>query len=240
MRLLIAFLITFISIHSFGALRVTIDPGHGGSDDGAVHASTKESKIALSISKKLHNLLAKDKSFKPQILRNSDKDLALESRVRLADRFDTDLFISIHANANPDKRAKGAEFYIQNQLPLGQEKLFLAHHESMVQQKQHHKPQQTDVESILFDIKKTQKVLKSYQLSRFLRKHWPQKKKQMIRQGPFYVLSQNEIPAVLVEVGYLSHPKEREMLKSQSYQRKVARQIYNGLKDYSKNKKKIP
>lgn len=229
----------FISSSAFASLRVTIDPGHGGSDNGAVHDSIKESDIALGISKKLLTLLKKDKSFKPQILRTKNKDISLESRVHLSHRFDADLFISIHANASPNKKARGTEFYIQNQLPVDEENLFLAHHEHQQQEKTK-EVKKSDIQSILFDLKKSQKVLKSYQLSSYLRKHWPQKKNQMIRQGPFYVLSQPEIPSVLVEVGYLSHPKERQNLKASWYQKKVAQRIYNGLKDYAKNQQVLP
>ena len=223
---------------AWSALRITIDPGHGGSDNGAVHDSVKESQIVLSISKKLHSLLKKDKSFKSQLLRTTNEDLALENRVKMAHNFDADLFISIHANANPNTRAKGAEFYIQNQLPMNEENLFLAHHETQQQQREV-SAQKSDIQSILFDLKKNHKVLKSYQLGSFLRKNWPNKKNQMIRQGPFYVLSQTEIPSVIVEVGYLSHPQERNRLKTTAFQNKIAHRIYNGLKDYLKNKNKL-
>ena len=95
------------------------------------------------------------------------------------------------------------------------------------------------VGSILFDLAKTQKILKSYELSRHLRKSWPlgerKRKRYMIRQGPFYVLSQTEKPAVLVEVGYLSHSKDRQKLTDKKYQKKVAQQIYRGLLSYVKN-----
>ena len=66
------------------------------------------------------------------------------------------------------------------------------------------------------------------------------KRQHMIRQGPFYVLSQNNITAVLVEVGYISNAKERAKLTQKAYQTKIAKSIYQGLKDYAVNMDKVP
>lgn len=223
-----------ISLPAQAAFRVSLDPGHGGSDNGAVHDSTREADIVLSISKKVFKLLEKDSHFKVQLLRNSNSELALDQRVKMAEQFSADLLVSIHANAHPNHTASGAEFYIQNQLPVDEETLFLAHHEVQEQQ-QHHEPKQGDIQSIIFDLKKNHKVLKSYHLGNILRKNWVERKHKMIRQGPFYVLSQPTMPSVLIEVGYLSHPQERAKLKKSSYQDFLAQRIYMGLKEYAKN-----
>ena len=232
MKFLIISLILFFSDSSLAAFKVTIDPGHGGSEKGAVYSGVEESKVALQISKKLFQQLKKDKNFEVQILRAGDSDLTLEERVEKTKNFRPDIFLSIHANAHPTlKNAKGTEFYIQNQLPMEKEAKFLAHNE--FSEKSPEKPQvMGDIESIVFDLEKSHRILKSYQVSQYLRKNWHKKKSLMIRQGPFFVLSQNMIPSVLVEVGYLSHPHERKKLTQKSYQNQMARQIVKGLKDY--------
>ncbi len=220
-------------------MRITIDPGHGGEEQGAVHGGIIESHVALQISQKLFQRLKKDKNFDVQILRTSDKTMELEDRVKLSERFNTDLFISIHANSNPNKKVTGIEFYIQNQLPVDQETLFLAHLEHIGDGKTDSRPK-GDVDSIIYDLEKSTKIMKSYQVSGFLRKKWKQRKRYPIRQGPFYVLSQTEIPAVLVEVGYLTNSSERKRLTQRDHQWKIARKIHQGLKDYAKNMDKLP
>ncbi len=233
-------MILFLSLQAQGALRITIDPGHGGENDrGATFKHIKESQLALKISQKLYEILKKDPLFQPQILRQSDHELSLENRVKMAEEFNSQIFLSIHINANPSDKAKGAEFYIQNQLPMNKESMQLAHYEELMSQNHNDKPL-GDVESILFDLKKTDRILKSYQISTFMRKNWSPQKNKMIRQGPFYVLSQNQMPAVLVEVGYLTHSEERNKLLQPGEQERIAHKIHHSLKDYAKNMDKLP
>lgn len=219
-------------------MRITVDPGHGGEDNGAVHGNVKESLVNLQISRELHKLLKDDPKFHSQLLRNSDATLTLEERIQKSESFGADLFISIHANANPSRRAKGAEFYIQNQLPMDEESLFLAHNEHMHSQEKS-KPR-GDVDSIVSDLEKSDRILRSYQISSYMRKNWSKTKSKMIRQGPFFVLTQSKIPAVLVEVGYLTNARERSLLIQKSQQRKIAKKIHGALSDYAKNMDKLP
>ena len=240
-KLLIGLILVFPLISIGAPLRVTIDPGHGGEDQGAFHGGIAESSVALQIAKKVFRKLSKDKKFKAQLIRHSDKEISLEDRVANTKKFKPDLFLSIHANAHPTiKNAKGAEFYIQNQLEVDEEISFLAHNEFGKQAET--KPKISgDVDSIVYDLQKSQRILESYQVSSFLRKNWSTgKKKRMIRQGPFFVLTQNEIPAVLVEVGYLTNAKERKKLTQKAYQNRLANQIHRALKDYAKNMDKLP
>ncbi len=240
MTLLSVFFTTLIfSNSSWGALRVCVDPGHGGEDKGAQHGGLVEAEINLEISQKLYQQLQKDSSFKVTLLRSQDQDLSLEERVQKAEQWGTDLFISVHANAHPKAIAKGAEFYIESQLPPDQESQLLAHNELQHSTKKPNEPS-GDVESILFDLKKSNRILKSYQVSTYLRKNWKKKKKKMIRQGPFYVLNHNSVPSVLVEVGYLSNPQERALLRDSHYQWQLVKKIHLALKDYAKNIDKLP
>lgn len=229
----------FVSVLSHSALRVTIDPGHGGPDQGAFYANVKESDLALQISQKLYHLLSQDKTFATQLLRRSDEELTLEDRVEKTTKFKSDLFVSIHANANPNSKAHGTEFYIQNQLPMAEDSKFLAHNE-LSQSEVEPVKAKGDVESIIDDLNKSHRILKSYQVSTYLRKNWTDTKKKMIRQGPFFVLSQNKIPAILIEVGYMSNTRERERLMQPEEQTAIAKKIHQSLKDYAKNMDKLP
>lgn len=211
-----------------------IDPGHGGFDHGAVHAGVHEADIVLQISKKLKKRLEKSREFQPILLRkNKNSELALSQRVRLGQQNRGDLFLSIHANANPDSKVRGREFYIQNQLAPEEEVRFIALRENQ-STSQAQNGDRSVVEDILFDLKDHQKVLESYALSQSLKRRWPSKikKKHPVRQGPFYVLGQNSIPSVLLEVGYLTNKKDRRQLKSSKFQEQMVEKIYQGLKDY--------
>lgn len=221
------------------AFRVTIDPGHGGEEYGAHYAGLRESDINLQISKKLHERLEKDPFFQSQLTRNQDKDMDLNERVEISKNFSSDLFVSLHANAHSKAQVSGTEFYIESPMPLEQEQGFLAHMESQIQEKQSKGPR-GDVESILFDLKKSDRILRSYQLGSYLRKHWGPTKQKVIRQGGFYVLNHNPAPALLIEVGYLTNASERERLRQDSFQEKIAEKIHRSLKDYAKNMDKLP
>ncbi len=238
MKILFASLI-FLCTPCWGALRITIDPGHGGDEKGAVHQGVVESQLALQISKRLFRRLSQDKKFQVQILRENDANVELEDRVKKSEKFATDLFISIHANANPNQNISGIEFYIQNQLPVEEEALFLAHMEHSESSSEKSRPM-GDVDSIIYDLEKSHKILTSYQIGGYLRKKWSQKKRYPIRQGPFYVLSQTEIPAVLIEVGYLTNRQERTRLTHKDYQEDLAKKIHLALSDYAKNMDKLP
>lgn len=239
MQQLLGILVLTISLQSLAALKVTIDPGHGGSELGAVYGGVIESKVVLQISKRLFKRLQQDPQFKPRLLRTQDQHISLEDRVAQSEHWDADLFLSIHANANPSPKARGVEFYIQNQLPVDKEELFLAHTEHSSPEKDTRQPR-GDVESILYDLEKSHRILKSFQVSSYLQKKWPKSSKRRIRQGPFFVLSQNTNPAVLVEVGYLTNAKERQKLTQASHQAQLVKKIHLALKDYAKNVDKLP
>jgi len=213
--------------------RVIIDAGHGGEDTGAFHHGVKESDVVLKISKKLHQRLKKSPYFKPEILRQSDNALTLDQRVRMGRQKNGDIFLSIHANSSPSQKIRGAEFYIQSQMAPEEEMRFIALRENSAKTKVSD-PERPVVDDILFDLKNHQRILESFELSRSLKKKWTSslKKKNRIRQGPFFVLGQNSMPSVLVEVGYLTNSKDLKNLQSSHFQNQIVEKIYHGLKDY--------
>jgi N-acetylmuramoyl-L-alanine amidase len=221
-------------------LKVMIDPGHGGVDTGAVVGKSKESDIALKIAFALRDRLRGDSRFQAFLTRESDRGLSLQERVRLADRQNADLFLSIHANSSPDPRARGAEFYFQNQLPPDEESLFLAAAENKMEKfvdspdKSDFK-KDSDVMSIVQDLKRQHRLQASFHLTRLLAETWANSDKlhtNSVRQAPFYVISKSERPAVLVEVGFVTHPTEGPRLARSDEQERVAENIYRSLVRY--------
>ena len=221
-------------------MAIMIDPGHGGVDQGATRGQIKESQICLQISQYLKELLQKNPKFKVTLTRTSDEQISLVERVQLAKKNKIDLYLSIHANASTDSKASGMELYFQNQMAPDEESLFLANaeNENQVGQKSglSHENLSTsnDLEAIVEDLNRNHKIAQSFALTENLFKSLPREvfgrhKNHALRQAPFYVITQTQVPSVLVEVGYLSHATDYQKLTNQDYQKKIAGYLYDGL-----------
>lgn len=228
--------ITYANQHN-SQIHVMIDPGHGGTDSGATQGSIREADIALKVSLFLKNLLDKDSRFLGSLTRNSNINLTLEERVSITEKAKADLFISIHANASKDKKNKGFELYFQNNLPADEDSLFLANTEnelftgnSNIQSEDPSK--HNDILSIIEDLKRNHRMRSSYRLTRKIFNAWNPNESSAIRQAPFYVISNTNIPSILIELGFITNPTEGEKLMHHEYQEKIARKIYKGLLDY--------
>ncbi len=217
-------------------LKVMIDPGHGGNDSGAVYGPAKESEIALKVAQHLKKLMDSSPDFQTALTRTSDHNLSLQERVSLAEKENADLFLSIHANASSDQRARGVEFYFQNHLPPDEDSLFLAAAEN--QQQKETPENESDiskkgnVSAILEDLKRQFKMRSSFRLSEKLLLSWGTKDSNSIRQAPFYVISKTSVPSVLVELGFISNPRESQKLIQPDYQKEIAQKIFSGIQDY--------
>lgn len=249
-------IISLISAISFSALcaqaavtspslKIMIDPGHGGTDSGAVYGKAREADIVLKVATALKELMQKENSgFEANLTRSQDRNLTLPERVAFAEKQKADLFVSIHANASKDQRARGVEFYFQNQLPADEDSMYLANLENQKESQLFRESEsedmtsQGDVAAILDDLKRTHKMHQSHQLSIELLKAWQPiinasvHESTAIRQAPFYVIARTKIPSVLVELGFISNPKESERLMKPSYQKEIAQRIFQGLQAY--------
>lgn len=240
----------FCSMVFSSPLHVIIDPGHGGSDSGAVQGKAREAEIALKVGRELKNFLEKDSDFSVSMTRDTDHNLSLQERVQIAQKNKADLFLSIHANSSPDKRAHGIELYFQNHLPADEETLYLAANENqLLKTAEAHTDnasdptKKNDVISIIEDLKRQDRMSSSLKLSRSLLHSWNSSQRSetnVIRQAPFFVVSRVQIPSVLIELGFITHPKESEKLITPSYQREVAQKIYEGLRQYRLQNKVMP
>lgn len=222
-------------------LKIMIDPGHGGTDSGAVYGKAREADIVLKVAVALKELMAQENSgFEASLTRTNDRNLSLPARVSVAEKQNVDLFVSIHANASKDQRARGVEFYFQNQLPADEDSMYLANLENQKESQALHETasedmtSQGDVQAILDDLKRTHKMHQSHELSIALLKAWQPatKESNVIRQAPFYVIARTTIPSVLVELGFISNPKESERLMKPAYQKEIAQRIFEGLRAY--------
>ncbi len=208
---------------------IVIDAGHGGKDPGAVSNGIHEKELVLDIAKKVYNLLKKDKSLNVYMTRSTDKYLELEERTAIANKYKADLFISIHANAARNTTAQGVETFVFN---VTNDKAAL---EVAALENQATTKSISDLQGILKDILKYSKLEESLVLASYVQRGMVGSSKAQdrgVKQAPFYVLVGATMPAVLIEVGFVSNKNEANKLKTASHRNKVADGIYKGLKDY--------
>ncbi len=229
-------------------MTVVLDPGHGGADKGAQYGQAKESDLVLNIAQKVKKLLNNDADFDVHLTRSEDLQLSLPSRVQKAENLNADLFVSLHANAAIDSRAQGAEFFFQNSVSPDEESLYLAHQENQLLQEQNRNTNQqvdpskkADVVAILEDMQRQARLYNSLQLTQQLAQSWSDlsPRKTAIKQAPFYVISNTTMPSVLVEVGFLSNPKEARQLLRSEYQQELAQKIYKAIVGYKEKMDKV-
>lgn len=215
--------------------RVVIDAGHGGKDPGAIGPTgLREKDVVLKIAKKVASRLKKDLGCQVVLTRKKDRFLPLTQRTAIANARKADIFVSIHANAAPNRRASGVETYFLN-FALDEEAMRVAARENATSTKRI-----GDLKNILSDIMKNTKVDESSRLAdyiqkevvRNLRKRYSNVKSKGVKQAPFFVLIGARMPSVLVEVSFISNRKEEKRLKSNRYLDRVAEGIVNGIKSY--------
>jgi N-acetylmuramoyl-L-alanine amidase len=218
---------------------VAIDAGHGGEDPGAVgRMGTKEKDVVLSIAKKLAVLLEKEKGIRPVLIRKGDYYLRLRKRSALARKHKADLFISIHADAFRDRRARGSSvFTLSNKGASSEAARWLAERENSADLIGGVELKDKDdvLASVLLDLSQTGTRQVSHDVAdRVLKKMGRVGKMhhRRVQKAGFAVLKSPDVPSILVETAFISNPGEERNLRSNSHQNKLARSILSGIKDY--------
>jgi len=205
---------------------IVIDPGHGGKDPGAISRSgLKEKDVNLKVSRYLKSDL-EAKGFKVYLTRDRDVYLTLKQRVELAKRYDADLFISIHANANRSRKVRGFEVYYLSERYFDSESkaLVMAENASLGFEENN---LSKNTSRIVWDLICTENNALSLEfanivISTFKRMGFYTR---LPRGAPFYVLKYAYIPSVLVEVGYLTNYNEEKLLRKSHYLKQVSKGI---------------
>ena len=219
---------------------IVIDPGHGGAQDGASSAGgLLEKNLALSIAKKLKAKLEADLEAKVKLTRDGDARLHLDERVMLANRQRPDLFVSIHANSMPTATQRrvneGIETYFLSAAASGEDAKKVAARENAEARQQAKGPSSDTLAFILADLQKSEAHHDSSRLAYSVHESLiagTGAQDRGVQQAPFYVLMGLEAPAVLIEVGFVSHPKEGARLGEAKYQEQVAESIASGIKAF--------
>ncbi|MBM9537247.1 N-acetylmuramoyl-L-alanine amidase [Desulfobulbus alkaliphilus] len=215
-----------------GIRKIVIDPGHGGKDPGAMAFGVKEKEVVLKVSQKMARILEDNFGYEAVLTRSSDIYIPLEERTAIANTEKADLFVSIHVNAHPDKTIGGVETYFLN-LATDAHAMRVAARENATST--HNIGEMQDILSTLMN---NSKIDESSRLAQFIQNHLAsglgtyQPYDHGVKQAPFYVLIGAEMPAVLVEISFITNPIEAELLQTDSYLQAIAAQIANGIAAY--------
>jgi len=217
--------------------RIVIDAGHGGKDPGAIgKGGLQEKDVVLKIAKGLKETLVSELGAEVIMIREDDKFIPLEERTAIANTKEADIFISVHANASFNRRASGVETYYLN-LTNDEAAIRVAARENAVSTKK-----MSDLQYILNDLMKTAKTNESSRLAAkvqgslvsSLKAKYSDVKGNGVKGAPFYVLVGTHMPSILVEVSFISNPKEEARLADKEYIKEVVNGITIGIKGYAK------
>ena len=218
---------------------IVLDPGHGGDDVGALSQNKKlrEKDIVLNVSKKTASLL-KERGYKVLFTRSNDRFIKLRSRTSFANDKGAHLFISIHANAAPNKeKAKTMN---------GIETFFLSPSRSERSMNAANLENKADTDEMNYFTKVSflnflnrEKIIASNKLAIDMQAGLLKSVRASykvsdggVREAPFWVLVGALMPAVLIEIGYISHPDESQKIANSKYQDRLAKGIADGVDEY--------
>ncbi|MBP9673899.1 MAG: N-acetylmuramoyl-L-alanine amidase [Bacteriovoracaceae bacterium] len=226
-----------ISSHLWGQT-ILIDPGHGGIDLGAQAMSQKveEKNLTLLLAQKLKAKL--QKKFNVYLTRSFDKTLSLDERAKIAEKVSADLFISIHFNSDIHTYSHGMEtYYLDNHQNAAIHK---------VETVENKNEKMTEAQQILIDMVITQTVDESRKLATLVSHELTKKivpthqiSNRGVRAGMFYVLALSKRPGLLLEVGFLSNPKELKKLTQDKFQNDYVMAVTYAIEKFFKQKKRL-
>lgn len=221
---------------------VVIDAGHGGKDQGTRGISLKEKDVALKIALKVGAYIEKNiPGVKVIYTRKDDRYIALDERAAIANKNKADLFICIHANAVSKAEINGTETYVMGLQKAGGN-LDVAKRENSVivlddnyQERYEGFDPNSPESNILFSLAQSAYQESSLNFAGKVEAEFKTRlgrKSKGVKQAPFWVLWRTGMPSVLIEVGFLTNPKEEKFLSEEAGQNLIASGIYRAFKDY--------
>ncbi|MBN1383764.1 MAG: N-acetylmuramoyl-L-alanine amidase [Elusimicrobia bacterium] len=219
--------------------RVVIDAGHGGEDPGAIGPrGVKEKDINLLVAKSLASVLKKN-GYEVFMTRSKDIFVPLADRTRFANKVMADLFVSIHCNASIAKRTSGFEIYFLSDKATDKAAEAVANMEnSVIALEKHDANVKKDIEELLLSMAVNEFMNESSLICGVINQQICERvnslKSRGVKQANFYVLRGASMPAVLVELAFLSNAKEEKLLRKSKFRKKMAESIARGIKIYEK------
>lgn len=222
---------------------IAIDAGHGGEDPGAIGLrKTREKDITLSVAKKLYKKINDEKGMKAILTRTGDYYVSLRDRTDLARRHRADLFISLHADAFTDRRVKGAGVWVLSPkgasseigrwLEQGEKNSDLAGGVALSNR-------DPLLAEVLLDLSMHYSVGASMNAAinvhKSLSRKLPKMHSKSIQRAAFVVLKMPDIPAILVEMAFISNPDDERALKTSKMQNTITYSLLDGVKKFFKD-----
>ena len=233
-----------VGIKQYKVRKIVIDPGHGGRDPGTHGLFSNEKDVVLKISLELKRIFNENMPDMQVVLTRSDDSFpSLTERSRIANDFEADLFISIHANWLSNPNVAGTETYVMGTQNIGRNFEVAKRENSVILLEENYEEtyQNFDPKSIesyiLFSLTQNAFHEKSVQFARLVEKQFKDRvgrRSLGVKQSSLYLLWSTAMPSVLVEVGYLSNPKEEKYLNDKRNQIYIASGIYRAFKEYKK------
>jgi len=218
---------------------IAIDAGHGGEDPGARgFRGTREKDVVLAIARRLEALVKKQPGMRPVMIRNGDYYISLRGRIKKAREKRADIFISIHADAFHNKKAKGSSVYTLSPRGATSEAArWLAESENNADLIGGVSLDDKDdvLASVLLDLSQTASLEASLDVADHILgglKRVGKVHKRTVQSASFLVLKSPDIPSVLVETAFISNPEEERKLRTRAYQQKLAKALMKGITKY--------
>ncbi len=214
-----------------GVRTIVLDPGHGGDEQGARGArGTVEKELTLAVAQRVKSALEARLGARVLLTRDADRPLPLDDRAAFANNNKADVFVSLHANASLRRTASGAEVFYLSLDRADEEARRVAESEGVAMPVFGGGTREIDV--ILWEMAQTQHLAQSAELARAieaeLRAVVPMSPRA-IQQAPFRVLVGANMPAVLVEIGYLTNPEQESALAAAPFQTRVAQALTDAI-----------
>jgi N-acetylmuramoyl-L-alanine amidase len=224
-----------------GISRVVIDAGHGGHDPGAQSNGVTESELVLDIALRLRKLIEKQTGIDVTMTRDTDVFVPLEERTAIANREAADLFLSIHANASRNARARGVETYFLNFATNPEAEAVAARENSASGRTMHNLPDIVKAIALNNKIDESRDFAGVVQRSMVTRLE--QRNKQVkdlgVKQAPFVVLIGAGMPSVLAEISFVTNRQEGQLLKTGAYRQQIAQALMDAILRYQHSLKKM-
>ena len=224
-----------------GISRIVLDAGHGGHDPGARSNGINEAELVLDVTLRLRDLLEKQPGFDVTLTRSTDEFIALEERTAIANRRGADLFLSIHANASRNPRARGIETYFLNFASNPEAEAVAARENSASGKTMHSLPE------IVRAIALNNKIDESRDFAEMVQKSMVRRltarnalvRDLGVKQAPFVVLIGAGMPSVLAEISFVTHKQEAVLLKTGAYRQQIAESLFDAILRYQRSLKGV-
>ncbi|HYS16493.1 MAG TPA: N-acetylmuramoyl-L-alanine amidase [Candidatus Binatia bacterium] len=221
---------------------IVLDAGHGGHDSGATGPTgLMEKDLVLDVTRRVTKLVEARLGIKVRLTRDADHFVTLRDRTSYANRERADLFVSIHANAHREAAADGVEtYFLSSEATDSAARQVAALENGVVQLEQpagRTSGQMDIVKAILWDLAQSEFQLESSRLAEVVHDSMTQTLRisnRGVKQAGFYVLGGAAMPAILIEIGFVTNPREERRLKDSKYRDEIARAIFAGLAEYKR------